>query len=318
MNNVGSADEARLPATSSPVTVVRVELRPFDLPLRVPFRGLTSRRGCLIRGDQGWGEFAPFDDYDRQADARWLQCAREQADRRWPAPVRTEVAVNAIIPAVNPGRAAEMAVRSGCGTIKIKIGDDAGYDRVAAIREALPEAHLRVDVNGAWDLARARTELRRLKPLGLQYAEQPVRSFDDMGRLRSEVDVPLAADELIRVDRRFDDVRLVADVAVLKVPTLGGVRATLAVARQVGLPVVISSALDTSLGLAAGLAAACALPQPPLACGLGTGSLFQVDVTEPLVPRSGTMSWRGYPEPTGLPLPHAASDAQYWRQRISV
>lgn len=296
-------------------TLTPMEIRPFRLPLKVPFRGLTERRGALVQGSRGWGEFAPFADYDQQADARWLRCAQEQADGHWPLPVRTEVAVNAIIPAVAPALAAAMAVASGCTTIKIKVGDGQGFDRVAAVRAALPEARLRVDGNGIWTLAEAVEHLRALQPLGLEYAEQPVRTYDDMARLRAAVDVPLAADELIRVDRRFDDVRQVADVAVLKVPTLGGVAATLRVAARVGLPVVISSALDTSLGLAAGLAAACALPEEPLACGLGTSALFAADSTDPLLPEHGRMTVRGYPEPHP-DLVVATADLSYWQHRL--
>jgi O-succinylbenzoate synthase len=288
---------------------------PFRLALRVPFRGLSVRRGCLIEGDQGWGEFAPFDDYSDEAGARWLHCAREQAERCWPEPVRDAVEVNAIVPAVTPGVAARMAISSGCRTIKIKVGDAAGFARVAAVREALPDARLRVDVNGGWTLAQAIDALIALRPLGLEYAEQPVRSFEDMARLRSAVDVPLAADELIRIDRRFEDVRDAADVAVLKVAPLGGVRATLDVAARVGLPVVISSALDSSMGLAASVAAACALPVEPLACGLGTGLLFAQDTTSPLVPVDGRIGCVGYPDPGGFEP--AWEDQEYWRARMA-
>ena len=287
---------------------------PFRLRLRVPFRGLTVRRGCLIQGAGGWGEFAPFDDYSAEAADRWLACAREQADRAWPTPVRTEVAVNAIVPAVEPADAARMAVASGCQTIKIKVGDASGFTRVAAVREALPDARLRVDVNGGWTLDEAIEQLHVLRVLDLEYAEQPVRSFDDMARLRSAVDVPLAADELIRIDRRFGDVRQAADVAVLKVAPLGGVGATLDVAARVGLPVVISSALDSSMGLAASVAAACALPEAPLACGLGTGLLFAQDTTAALVPTEGRIEYLGYPEPGDFEP--AWQDSDYWRARI--
>jgi len=290
-------------------------LWPYRLRLTVPFRGLTERRGCLIEGSHGWGEFAPFDDYDADADARWLASALEQADGRWPAPVRQAVAVNAIIPAVDPARARDMAVASGCRTIKIKVGDADGPARVAAVRAALPDAALRVDVNGAWTVAEAAQALGQLAAFGLEYAEQPVRTLEQMRQLRDLVDVPLAADEVLRIDRRFGEVAGVADVAILKVAPLGGVRATLAAAEQVGLPVVISSALDSSLGLAAGLAAACALPQPPLACGLGTGALFAQDTCDPLLPRAGVMGPAHYPHPDpGLPA--VAADREYWRARI--
>ena len=291
-------------------------LRPFRLDLRTPFRGLSQRRGCLISGEHGWGEFAPFDDYDTVADARWLSSALEQADGRWPDPVRADVQVNAIIPAVDPGAAAEMALAAGCVTVKIKVGDAAGRERVAAVREALPEAALRVDVNGAWTLTEAQRELDALADLDLEYAEQPVRAFDDMVALRARTSVRLAADELIRIDRRFDDVARAADVAVLKVAPLGGVAATLEAAGRVGLPVVISSALDSSLGLAAGIAAACCLPQAPLACGLGTSALFVQDTTPAISPLSGRLSWAGYPAPDP-DLPVATEDLEYWRRRIA-
>ncbi len=285
------------------------------MDLRTPFRGLSQRRGCLISGEHGWGEFAPFDDYDAIADARWLSCALEQADGRWPDPVRSDVRVNAIIPAVGPHDAAGMALSAGCATVKIKVGDAAGRERVAAVREVLPDAALRVDVNGAWTLPEALQELEALAEFGLEYAEQPVRSFDDMVALHDRSPVPLAADELIRIDRRFDDVARAADVAVLKVAPLGGVAATLDVAGRVGLPVVISSALDSSMGLAAGVAAACSLPQAPLACGLGTGALFAQDTTRAILPSSGQLSWTGYPT-LDPDLPEAVEDLEYWRRRI--
>lgn len=293
------------------------ELHPFRLRLRTVFRGLTVRRGCLISGECGWGEFAPFDDYDTAADARWLACAIEQADGRWPVPVREAVAVNAIVPAVAPEEAVRMALAAGCRTVKIKVGDPGSHARVAAVREALPDASLRVDGNGLWTVPQAVAALTDMAGFGLEYAEQPVRTFQQMAQLRGEVDVPLAADELIRVDRRFDDVAQVADVAILKVAPLGGVAATLAIAARVGLPVVISSALDSSLGLAAGVAAACALPEAPLACGLGTGALLADDTTEPLLPVAGRIGSRGYPAPAAA-WPGAEEDLPYWRDRVEA
>lgn len=288
----------------------------FRLRLRTPFRGLRERRGCLISGSAGWGEFAPFDDYDAQADARWLAAALEQADGRWPERVRDGVEVNAIIPAVGPAEAAAMAVASGCRTIKIKVGDPEGTERVAAVRQALPEAALRVDVNGQWTVPQAARALSELAGFGLQYAEQPVRTLEQMRQLRDLVDVPLAADEVIRVDRRFDEVAQVADVAVLKVAPLGGVAATVAAAGRIGLPVVVSSALDSSVGLAAGVAAACALPVPPLACGLGTGVLFAQDTTTTtLAPADGWLQAVASPSPRP-DLVRAEDDLPMWRARI--
>src|SRR5690606_27482180 len=139
---------------------------PFRLRLRTPFRGLQVRRGCLVSGSHGWGEFAPFDDYDVDADARWLASAQEQADGRWPPAVRDRIEVNAIIPAVPPDQAAQMAVAAGCRTIKVKVGDPDGTARVAAVREALPAAALRVDVNGAWTVPEAAAMLDDLAQFG--------------------------------------------------------------------------------------------------------------------------------------------------------
>lgn len=302
---------------SEPGTVAGREIVAYRLELITPFRGLTRRRGCLISGERGWGEFAPFEDYSPEADARWLRSALEQADGLWPAPRRDGVLVNAIIPAVDPERAAQMARDTSCRTIKVKIGDPDGVARVKAVRQARPDAALRVDVNGAWDVAEAVEHLSRMAGLGLEYAEQPVRGFEQMARLRELVDVPLAADELIRVDGLVSQVREVADVAVLKVPTLGGVAATVELAARVGLPVVISSALDSSLGLAAGLAAACALQQEPLACGLGTSALLADDTCAPLLPVAGRLEFAGYPVPRP-DLPQAPEDLGYWRQRIAA
>ena len=293
-------------------------LLPYRLRLRTPFRGLHERRGCLISGSHGWGEVAPFDDYDVAADARWLAAALEQADGVWPQAVRDRIEVNAIVPAVAPEQAARMAVAAGCRTVKVKVGDPAGTARVAAIREALPDAALRIDVNGAWDVPQAAAQLAELAQFGLEYAEQPVRTLEQMRELRAATAVPLAADELIRVDGLFDEVAEVADVAILKVAPLGGVAATLAAAQRIGLPVVVSSALDSSLGLAAGVAAACALPRPPLACGLGTGVLFAEDTTSvTVVPVDGSMT-RAAPPPPRPDLPHASEDLPMWRARIDA
>lgn len=290
------------------------EIRPFRLRLVTGFRGLLERRGCLIEGERGWGEFAPFDDYGPEQDARWLASAIEQADRRWPQVVRQEVEVNAIVPALDPAAAARFALASGCRTIKIKVGDAAGFERVAAVREALPDALLRVDVNAGWSVGEAIAGINELARLGLEYVEQPVRTRSQMRQVRDAVDVPLAADELIRRDRCFE-LADVADVAVLKVGPLGGVAATLDIAQRVGLPVVVSSALDSSLGLAAGLAAACALPDPPLACGLGTGALLAEDTTLSLRPERGRMAFAGYPAP-GSQAPVFDEDRDYWLARI--
>ncbi len=276
----------------------------YAIPLRTRFRGLTVRDGVLLRGPAGWGEFSPFWDYDDDESAAWLRAALEAADEGWPAPVRDRVPVNVTIPAVDAEDAHRLVTASGgCRTAKVKVaerGQDIGQEiaRLEAVRDALgADGAIRVDANGGWDLE---TALARLPVLdraagGLEYAEQPVAAVRDLAVLRRRLEIPIAADESIR--RAEDPMAVVraeaADVVVLKVQPLGGVRACLALAEQVELPVVVSSALETSIGLAAGVALAAALPDLPYACGLATAQLFTADVVDdPLLPVDGALPVR--------------------------
>ncbi len=270
--------------------------RVFRIPLRIRFRGVTERAGVLLRGPAGWGEFSPFPEYGPEVCARWVRAALEAATQPWPAPVRDVVPVNAIVPAVSPEVAHDLVARSGCTTVKVKVaeGDDLG--RVEAVRAALgPGGRIRVDVNAAWDVDTAERNIKALDRFDLEYVEQPVATLEEMAALRRRVDVPLAADESIRTAE--DPLRVAgleaADVVVLKVQALGGVRRALEVADAAGLPAVVSSAVETSVGLAAGLALAAALPELPYACGLGTLSLLEGDVTDdPIVPVDGCIAVR--------------------------
>lgn len=276
----------------------------YSVPLRTRFRGLDVRDGVLLRGAAGWGEFSPFWDYDAEESVAWLRAAREAADEGWPDPVRTHVPVNVTVPAVD-GPAAHGIVTSsgGCRTAKVKVaerGQTLGQEieRLEAVRDALgPGGAIRVDANGAWDVDTAVARLRVLDRAagGLEYAEQPVATVPELASVRRAVDVPIAADESIR--RAEDPMAVVraraADIAVLKVQPLGGVRACLALAAETGLPVVVSSALESSVGLAAGLALAAALPRLPYACGLATAQLLASDVTgAPLLPVDGQIEVR--------------------------
>ncbi|MGH8873841.1 MAG: o-succinylbenzoate synthase [Acidimicrobiia bacterium] len=282
-----------------------VSLHPVRVPLRHRFRGVTFRDAVLLRGPAGWGEFSPFPDYRAEAAARWLAAAREAAEEGWPEPRRERIPVNVAIPAVAPETAYRLAVESGCRTAKVKVAEPGqsladDLDRVAAVREALgPEGRVRVDANGAWDVETAVDALGRLDAHHLEYAEQPVATLEEMADLRRRVGVALAADESIRT---ADDPLGVAgleavDVLVLKVHPMGGVRRCLEVAQAAGLPVVVSSAVETSVGLAAGLALAATLPELPFACGLGTGLLLAGDVVaDPLLPELGEVPVRR-PEP---------------------
>jgi O-succinylbenzoate synthase len=285
-------------------------MKVYAIPLRTRFRGITVREGVLLHGPAGWGEFCPFADYSDAESVPWLRAALEATEAGWPAPVRDRVAVNTTVPVVGPDQAHELVRASGCRTAKVKVADPRSSrsddcDRVAAVRDALgPAGAIRVDANTAWDVdtaVRAITDLDKAAG-GLEYAEQPCPSIEDLAAVRRRVSVRIAADESIR--RAEDPLKVAvagaADIAVLKVAPLGGVRRALEVAEACGLPCVVSSAVETSVGLAAGLALAGALPELEFACGLGTISLLEGDVCpDSLSPVDGYLPvLRQAPEPT--------------------
>lgn len=295
-----------------------MEFRPFTVELSTVFRGHRRRSGVLIgaaglhsnsadaRGDH-WGEYSPFADYDAERASRWWRAAMEAARGEWPEPVRTEVAVNSIVPLVPAASAAVWATAHGATTAKVKVsgGDGLAEDaaRVAAVAEALgPGGAIRIDVNGAWDLDQAEHALRELEAAaraggaaGLAYVEQPCADVADLAALRRRVTTRIAADESVRLPGHADAVLEAdaADVIVLKAAPLGGVRRCLELAeaileRRPETDLVVSSAMESSVGLASGVALACALPREPLACGLGTGSLLATDtVRGTLLPVNG-------------------------------
>ncbi len=304
----------------------------YAVPLRTRFRGASVREGMVWRGASGWAEFAPFADYDAAASVAWWRAAVEAADVGWPAPVRDSVPVNCIVPAVAPDRASALVLSGhGCRTAKVKVAERGqsltdDLARVEAVRAALgPGGRVRIDANGAWGVDEAVTALRELDRAagGLEYVEQPCASVEDLARLRRRTHVLVAADESIR---RSDDpyrVRALdaADVVVLKVAPLGGVRACLELAARIDLPVVVSSALETSVGLAAGLALAAALPDLPYACGLGTATLLSRDLTAaPLVPVDGRLAVRTVEVDTDLLAAARAGGpvAERWTRRLAA
>lgn len=307
-------------------------MRVYAVPLRTRFRGLDVREGVLVRGPVGWAEFSPFWDYDATESLPWWRAAREASEEGWPPPLRDAVPVNATVPAVAAEDVAGVLARfPGCTTAKVKVaerGQRAGDDleRLAAVRDALgPTGRVRVDANGAWEVDEAVQRIARYDAAagGLEYVEQPCPSIEELAAVRGRVDVPIAADESVR---RVDDPLRVArmraaDVLVLKVQPLGGVRACLGIAEQTGLPVVVSSALETSVGIAAGVALAAALPELPYACGLATTGLLQRDVVaEPLVAVDGAIAVRR-PEPDVDAMNAARADAATaaaWRQRLQL
>ncbi|MDO8733075.1 MAG: o-succinylbenzoate synthase [Actinomycetota bacterium] len=310
---------------------------PFAVRLHREFRGVTVREGMLIQGPSGWGEFSPFEDYDDQAASRWLGAAIESAFGTWPQAQRSTINVNAIIPAVSPAVARELAeqavVRDGCTTIKVKItGEDTSDEaRVAAIREALDATLgygvglIRIDANACWNAPQAISSLHRLAAYGLEYVEQPVPSKEELRTVRAAVDVPIAVDESIRSDRGIDPRALselaeIADVAIIKPSPVGGVRRALEIAELVKLPVVVSSSMDSSIGLCAALALAAAL-DVDRACGLGTGALLATDlVVNPLVPVGGVMRvQRLSPDAGSLQAAQqllVPERVQFWHERV--
>lgn len=288
---------------------LRSTARVVSIPMRVRFRGVTHREALLLRGPAGWGEFAPFVEYDDDESVPWLRSAIEAGWAGFPPPVRTRVAVNATVPAVPAADVERVLSRFGEVTaVKIKVAergqklhDDVA--RVAEVRRLLPSAKLRVDANGGWDVAEALEALTALAEHGLEYAEQPTMEIADLRAVRLELKrrgtpVLIAADESVR--KAEDPVRVAredaADLIVVKVAPLGGVRRALDIVAQAGLPAVVSSALDTSVGISAGVALAAALPELPYACGLGTLSLMDGDVSpEPLLPDGGWLPVRPVP-----------------------
>lgn len=274
----------------------------YAIPLRTRFRGIDVREGLLLHGPRGWGEFSPFWDYDAPTSLPWLAAALEAAEEGWPQPVRDRVPVNCTVPAVDPEGAAEIVRAShGCRTAKVKVAEPGqtfadDVERLEAVRDALGgSGRVRIDVNGRWSVDEAVVNIQQLGWLDLEYVEQPCGTVEELAAVRRRVDVPIAADESIR--RADDPLRVVAleaaDIAVLKVQPLGGVRSCLRIAEKIDLPVVVSSALETSVGIAAGVALAAALPVLPYACGLATVQLLEHDVVaDPLVPVDGALPVR--------------------------
>lgn len=306
-------------------------MRVWSIPMRTRFRGITVREGALLEGAAGWGEWSPFPEYPPHVAEPWLRCAEEAAAGDWPAPLRDRVPVNVTVPAVDPAAAHRIVRDGGCATAKVKVaepGQDPAEDeaRLEAVRDALgPRGRIRVDANGAWSVDDAVAAIARLDRAagGLEYVEQPCAGVEELAAVRRRVGVPIAADESIR--RAEDPYRVrdleAADVAVLKVQPLGGVRACLRIADDIGLPVVVSSALESSVGLAAGVALAAALPELPYACGLATGQLLTDDlVRDPLLPEAGMLPVRRpeVDEDALARLVAAPDRVAHWERRLAA
>jgi O-succinylbenzoate synthase len=307
------------------LTDVLDRLQVVSLPMRVRFRGITTRELALIDGPAGWGEFGAFLEYGDAEAAHWLAAALESAYRPPPPPLRNRVDVNATVPAVAAAQVPDILARfPGARTAKVKVAEpgqtlDDDVARVDAVRALVPT--VRVDANGGWTVPEAIEAVAALTALGpLEYLEQPCATVDELAQLRRQIDVPVAADESIR--KAGDPLAVVragaADIAVLKVAPLGGISALLAIAAQIDIPIVVSSALDSAVGIAVGLSAAAALPTLTHACGLGTGRLFVEDVADPAEAVDGYLPVGPVtPDPARLQALAAPPERrQWWIDRV--
>lgn len=309
-----------------PLSEILASAHVVALPLATRFRGVDVREAVLFEGPQGWTEFSPFAEYDDEEAATWLAGAIDFGWMPQPSPLRAEIPVNATVPAVAAASVPGVLARfDGCRTAKVKVaerGQSLADDvaRVRAVREAMgPEGRVRIDANGAWNLDEAEHAIHALAEFDLEYVEQPCATVDELGELRRRVKymgVPIAADESVR--KASDPLAVAragaADLLVVKAQPLGGVRRALDIVAEAGLPAVVSSALDTSVGLAMGTALAAALPELEFDCGLGTASLFTADVaTPPLTPHAGVLPvGRVTPDATALDDLEAPADRREW------
>jgi len=295
------------------------------LPMRVRFRGIMVREVALIDGPAGWGEFGAFLEYEPPEAAHWLAAGIEAAYSGPPPTRRDRIPINATVPAIPALEVPKVLARfPDVRTAKVKVAEPGqtlvdDIDRVEVVRALVPT--VRVDANGGWTVDEAVAAAHALTESGpLEYIEQPCRTVEELAEVRRRVDVPIAADESIR--KADDPLRVVragaADIAVLKVAPLGGVSSLLAIAEQIDIPVVVSSALDSAVGIATGLHAAAALSKLDHACGLGTGALFMDDVAEPMVPVDGYLPVRpATPDPARLNgLAASADRRQWWIDRV--
>ncbi|MFF9564156.1 o-succinylbenzoate synthase [Leifsonia sp. NPDC014704] len=276
--------------------------RVVSLPMTTRFRGITVREAVLIEGPFGWTEFSPFVEYDDEEATSWLRATIDFGWRATPTALRDRIPVNATVPAVSADEVPAVLARfPGARTAKVKVAergqtlaDDVA--RVRAVRDVLgPEGRVRVDANTLWNLDEAEHAIHALAPFDLEYVEQPCATIDELVELRGRVHymgIPIAADESVR--KAADPLAVAragaADIVIVKAQPLGGVHAAQRIVAEAGLPAVVSSALDTSVGIAMGAHLAASLPELEFDCGLGTVALFEHDVAdEPLVPVDGSI-----------------------------
>jgi O-succinylbenzoate synthase len=293
-------------------------LRVVALPMKTNFRGVTVREVALIQGEYGWGEFSPFLEYDDAESAPWLACAIEAATQPKPKLFRTEVTVNGTIPALNDKEELERVVNSfpGVTTFKVKVGSNASEDiaRINVLRSLRPNAKLRIDANGLLSVEQAVSLLQLVGDI--EYIEQPCATVEELRELKKRVDVKIVGDELLRKakDPFAIDLSGAVDYLMLKVQPLGGIKRAHQLARHHKLPVVVSSALESAVGINYGLTLAASFEDMNFDCGLGTGSLLAKNVAQlPIVDGKIQIS-DVVPNLEGLDV--SADRYEWWKNRI--
>ena len=304
-------------------------LRVLALPMRTTFRSLDVRETALFKGENGWGEFAPFVEYSDQESLPWLESAIEAADKALSPALRESIPINATVPASNDESEIEQILSwyPGVATVKIKVGTGIKEDlaRVQEVRKHLPKAKVRIDVNGSWIVKEALSNINTIYEVTgdlLEYVEQPVASLDELKQLKEgmSVDVKIAGDEVLRKAKDPFAISLdgAIDILMLKVSPLGGIKRAMDLASHHKLPVVISSALESAVGISHGLALAARIPKLDYACGLGTSALFNQDISDiPII--SGAIKVKNYPIEIVQIERHELKGErlEWWRNRIS-
>jgi O-succinylbenzoate synthase len=297
--------------------------------MRTTFRSLDVRETALIKGESGWGEFAPFVEYSDQESLPWLESAIEAADKALSPALRELIPINATVPASNDEAEIEQILSwyPGVDTVKIKVGTGIKEDlaRIKAARKYLPKAKIRIDVNGSWRVDDAFININAIYEVTgdlLEYVEQPVASLGELKQLKEgmSVDVKIAGDEVLRkaVDPFAINLEGAIDILMLKVSPLGGIKRAMDLASHHKLPVVISSALESAVGISYGLALAARVPNLDYACGLGTSALFNQDISDiPII--SGAIKVKSYPIDIAQIERHELKGErlEWWRNRIS-
>ena len=299
-------------------------MRVIALPTKTNFRGINVREVALFQGEYGWGEFSPFLEYDHQECAPWLLCAIEAATKPRPQLYRNSVRVNGTIPATNDKSVLKSLIETyqGVKTFKVKVGDNLGEDivRLAQIRSLGRDIKIRIDVNGLWSVQDALTNLYAFyEEVGpFEYVEQPCATLEELRELKASIHIPLkiAVDEVLRKakDPFAIDLSGAADLVMLKVQPLGGIARAHQLAEHHKLTVVVSSALESAVGINYGLQLAASFPEMNFDCGLGTGSLLGADVASLPIVNGEIEITEVEPDFNGFEV--APERYEWWKNRV--